>query len=304
MDKGEIIGYYDYYFDRYEYSRIGKGKGKLNVSNPVNDIEKFLYNDKNCPFCRGELKKVFMGTQTATMGTDLYYSGDVFECSNCGWWTYKTHFSDSDDSIGEIRAVYTDERYYAITKSYNVDDKSLPIEVLSNELNRKPEVLYSINPNKLEELSQTILRGVYDCEVHHVGKTGDGGIDLIVLESDNPILVQVKRRQHPNHVELVKSVREFVGTLYIEDKRKGIFISTAKKFSKGSKDVAKRLIDDRKLDYFELIDYDKLCSLIKVTGEHKPWKKLVDTFYSNKISSIYDTEEAISQFDKKIKNYK
>ncbi len=49
------------------------------------------------------------------------------------------------------------------------------------------------------------------------------GKDLIVLESDSPILVQVKRRKNPDHVELIKGVREFVGTLYIENERKGIY---------------------------------------------------------------------------------
>lgn len=52
------------------------------------------------------------------------------------------------------------------------------------------------------------------------GKTGDGSTDLIVLESDNPILVQIKRRQNPNHTELIKGIREFVGTLFIEGRRK------------------------------------------------------------------------------------
>jgi len=151
---------------------------------------------------------------------------------------------------------------------------------------------------KLEEMSQNALRDVYDCKVHHVGKTGDGGTDLIILESDDPILVQVKRRQDPDHVELVKGVREFVGTLFIEDKRKGIYVSTAKRFSKASREVAEKLISRRKLDYFELVNYDKLCSLIKNTKEEKPWKKLINDFYIDESARVYDNEEAIIQLDK------
>lgn len=298
MDKDKVIGYYDFYFDRYEYSRIGKGQGKLSVDTPANDIERFFCNEHVCPFCGTKIKKVFVGIQATTIGRDLYLSGDVTECPNCSWWSYKTHFSDSDDSIDEINAVFTDTKHYAITKSYDICDKNLPIDVLTMELKRKKEILYNIDPYKLEELSQHILKDVYDCEVHHVGKTGDGGTDLIILDSDNPILVQIKRRQDPNHVELVKGVREFVGTLFIEDKRKGIYISTAKRFSKGSKEVTEKLIGNRKLDYFELIDYDRLCSLIINTGEKKTWNKLVEHFYSNQNSSVYDNEEAIKQLEK------
>ena len=297
MNKDKIIGYYDYYYDKYEYSRIGKGRGVLSVDKQPCDVQRFFYNDKVCPFCGTALKKVFLAFRSIPMGGDLYERGVVLECPNCNWWTYKYRFSEDADLIDEVNSICMDSRYYGITKSYNVADKMLPIEVLTDELKKKPEILYDINPYKLEELSQEILQGVYDCKVCHVGKTGDGGIDLIVLESDDPILVQVKRRENPNHVELVKGVREFVGTLFIENKRKGIYISTAKKFSKGSVEVAEKLIENRQLDYFELVDYDKLNSLIKNVEKKKYWSKLVESFCKQDNCSIYDSEEEINKFE-------
>ena len=183
---------------------------------------------------------------------------------------------------------------------FNIDDKNLPIDVLTSELQKRTDLLYHIDPYKLEELSQSILKGIYDCQVHHVGKTGDGGIDLIVLDGDEPILVQIKRRQNPNHVELVKNVREFVGTLFIEGKRRGIYISTADKFSKGSKETADKLLRQRKLDYFELIDYQKLCSLIKTsTSSNNIWQTLVEPFYTNPTAHYYDTEDSIQELNSK-----
>ncbi|MBQ3545099.1 MAG: restriction endonuclease [Lachnospiraceae bacterium] len=238
-----------------------------------------------------------MGVRSEPRGGDLYERGLVLECQNCKWWTYKYHFSDDADLVDEVRSFFIDERYYGITKSFNINDKMLPIEVLMEELKKKPERLYDINPYKLEQLAQEILRGAYDCEVCHVGKTGDGGKDLIVLESDEPILVQVKRRENPNHVELIKGVREFVGTLFIEDKRKGIYISTAKRYSKASKEVAAELIKNRKLDYFKLVDYDKLCSLIGDIKERKHWDKLVKTFYECNNAGVYDSEELIRRYE-------
>ena len=75
--------------------------------------------------------------------------------------------------------------------------------------------------------------------------------DIIILDSDNPILVQVKRRENPNHTELIKCVREFVGTMYIEGVRKGIYISTAKSFSRACQETQSTLLNDRKFEHFE-----------------------------------------------------
>lgn len=300
MKQNDIIGYYDYYFDKYEYSRIGKGSGEIRVDAPPNDVQKFFYNDKVCPFCGTPLENVFWGARSEPRGGDLYESGKVFECKNCRWWTYKLQVSEDTDLIDEVRSYHTDSRYYGIAKSYNITDKTLPLEVLSEELKKKPDILYDINPYKLEELSQEILKGVYDCKVNHVGKTGDGGVDLIVLESDEPIMVQVKRRKNPNHVELVKGIREFVGTLFIKDQRKGIYISTAKRYSKASKEVAEELIKNRKLDYFELIDYDKLYSLIGNIEEKKPWSGLVEYFYRCENAMVFDSEEEIRRYNEEL----
>lgn len=294
----EIMGYYDYYYDEYEYSRRGEDTVKTYIDKTVSDVEKFFWKDDKCPFCKSDLQLVFSGSRSATAGKDMFYSGKVFECHKCGWWTYKTHFVEEYDYIQRVDGIYTDTRHYAITKSFDIDDKMLPIEVLKTELKKKPEMIYGINPYKLEELSQDILRGIYDCEVHHVGRRGDGGTDLIILESDDPILVQVKCRQNPEHIELVKGVREFVGTMFIEDKRKGIYISTAKSFSKGSVDVAERLIKNRKLDFLEFVNYDKLHALIKRTEEKKIWKTLVGFFYQHNDALVYDDIDEINEYIK------
>lgn len=298
MNKNEIIGYKDYYYDKYEYSRIGSNGGKLYEYYVANDLDKFFFNDKNCPFCGTTLKEVFVGTKSVTIGTELFFEGQVFECPKCSWWTYKTHFSDSDDSIDSIHADYTDTRYYAIAKKFDVTDKFLPIDVLKFELQKRKDILYDINPYKLEELCQDILKGIFDCEVLHVGQTGDGGKDLIVLNSNNPILVQIKRRQNPNSVELVKGIREFIGTLFIEDKRSGIYISTAERFSTGAKNTVTNLLKQRKLDYFKFIDYDKLCSMIDTTLPQVPrWKELVIDLYEDPQAHCYDTEEKIEELN-------
>ena len=133
-----------------------------------------------------------------------------------------------------------------------------------NELLKKQDILYGIDPYKLEDIAQIVFSAYYDCEVKHVGKTGDGGKDLIIVQSDDPILVQVKRRTNSEHIELVKGIREFVGTMYIEGANKGIYLSTAKEFSKGCKETAADLINNRKFDYCLFLNRNLILNTVKM----------------------------------------
>lgn len=301
--KNTIISYNDYYYDKHEYHSIPnintKTVDRIEDYSP-SEVNKFFISENICPFCNIKLSTVLFATNSCTMTTDMFTTYIVKECPHCRWWTYKIQFEERSSTT----CLNTDERYYGIIKEYKPQDKQIPINVLSSELKKRPELLYDIDSYKLEELCQDILKGVYDCEVIHVGKTGDGGKDLLVLNSDSPIVVQVKRRTNPNHIEIIDKVRELVGTLYIEDYRKGLFISTAKDFSKGSKKLANDLLSSRKVDYFEYINYDKLCSLIKNHNEEKPWKKIVEPLYSYKGAHIYDTPELISEYKKDIDQLK
>ena len=157
MNKNELISYNNYYFDKYEYSQIGIGPNSLHVDQPANDIEKFFFKSTTCPFCGTILKEVFHGSQSDSIGTDLYMSGEVLECPTCSWRTYKTHFCDSCYSNGSYHAICTDTRHYAIAKKFNIDDKTIPLNVLKHELQNHKNLLYDINPYKLEDLCQDIL---------------------------------------------------------------------------------------------------------------------------------------------------
>lgn len=50
MNNSEIIGFYDYYYDQYDFSRIGNGSGKLYVDKPANDIQRFFIMIKHVLF--------------------------------------------------------------------------------------------------------------------------------------------------------------------------------------------------------------------------------------------------------------
>jgi len=199
-------------------------------------LEDFFKKDSVCPHCNASLKETYIhGKNTGVVG--VYMELLIWQCERCGWWRGKQLLLDEQDNIDTIDSYRQETIYLSVVKRFSVDDKLLPLNALMSELQKRPEMLYHIAPSKLEEVAQSVLRNFFDCDVKHVGKTGDGGIDLIVIDSESPILVQVKRRADPERTELVKEIREFVGTLFIEDKRRGIFLSTARNFSKGSQKV-------------------------------------------------------------------
>lgn len=276
-----ILDYSDFYEDKYEYNRSGNSS-KMDIIKfkEPDDRRKFFSRRGYCPFCKEVIPKVYHNIRSVTMGVELWSTIDVWECPRCEWWEHFYQFSEEGDWIDKVRSKNWDTLRHGIVKKYNIDDKQIPINTLINELDKRKDILYDIDPYKLEEVGQVVFSAYYNCEVKHVGKTGDGGIDLIVVQSDEPILVQVKRRSSPCHVELVSPIREFVGAMYLKDSRKGIFLSTAKNYSRGAKDIQSKVLNDRKFNYFELINFEEFVNMIDVikTEDYKPWMKLVKAY--------------------------
>ena len=124
------------------------------------------------------------------------------------------------------------------------------------------------------------LKGVHNCEIIHCGKTGDGGIDLKIINSDKPILVQVKRRteSRANFAEPIKDVREFLGAM-VGESEKGIYVTTANKFSKQTKNTIEKKINSKIVTQFDLVNFDALISLFNLGNQNKDevWENLIKT---------------------------
>ncbi|SEV83083.1 restriction endonuclease [[Clostridium] fimetarium] len=280
-----ILDYSDFYEDNYEFDKNGN-KEKMNIiSIKEPDSKKQFFRKRGfCPFCKIQIPDVYTNIYCRTMGVEMWSHIDIWECPECGWWEFYKRFSEEEDWIDKVVIKRWDTIRHAIIKKYDVSDKDLPIKALMKELEKRKDILYDIDPYKLEEVGQHVFSSYYNCEVKHVGKTGDGGVDLLLVKSDEPILVQVKRRQSPEHVELVSPIREFVGAMYLKNAKKGIFLSTAKSFSRGAKEIRKQVITERKFNYFELVNFEEFISMIDVTktGIEKPWMGLVKEFEREK----------------------
>ena len=82
-----------------------------------------------------------------------------------------------------------------------------------------------------------------DCEIKLVGKSHDGGKDLILLNGENQTFVQVKRRTQANKVEGVSCIRDLIGASIIGEAKACVFVTTANHFSKPAQDAAKKVVE-------------------------------------------------------------
>jgi DNA-binding protein Fis len=196
---------------------------------------------------------------------------EIRYCPKCGWWeSQKLAFLES--KTGYIYDSYTILRR-AVLKQFQIFSDDIPFDALISHINKYPEQINKITPKKLELLIKSVFEQYFKCDVIHVGGPSDGGYDLVLVNKDNPILVQVKQHYDPNKVEPISYIREFIGTLMLEEKKKGMFVSTASSFSKPVYKAIKRIQEINKIN-IELFDASKIIDILKlVKKDNEAWEK-------------------------------
>ena len=129
----------------------------------------------------------------------------------------------------------------------------------------------------MERLVQSVFRDFFLCDVKLVGKSHDGGKDLIMIDSGVKTFVQVKRRMVKNKVESVEEIRDLLGAAYSEDVRSCVFVSTADHYSPEAQKLANKMVEVRKFDRFDLIDCKQFIEMLKLTRKDYPevWQTLL-----------------------------
>ena len=267
-----IISYNDYIEERYIRSHCIEQDKTAN----------FFYGDKFiefCKFCNTKMEIVYIDkNEEDCCGLDAWSKTEdvVRKCLSCGWWQYSYTGNDGcEDRIDKEQVRI----YKGVVKVFNSDDNKLPISVLNEECKRNPSILYQIGTKKFEEFLQDTFQNLYNCEVIHCGKTGDGGIDLIMINSDEPILVQAKRRteSRSKFAEPIKDIREFLGVMLINNSKNGIYVTTSKKYSKNTEKTIQRINKERIVTKFDIVNFDKLISIFNQNKQihDEPWNKLI-----------------------------
>jgi hypothetical protein len=145
----------------------------------------------------------------------------------------------------------------------------------------------------MEELTGAVLQDFYPgCEVHLCGKSGDGGIDLLVVVKDVPVAIQVKRRTKPDSTESVEAVRAFLGASLLKGYDHLIFVTTADHFTGGpfgAEKAAERALQKKLVQKFQLIDRHKFFEMLNLvtTGPSKNWVKPLPPMFRDLASGMY-----------------
>lgn len=250
--------------------------GIVNFKSVNNTLNKLQEKSGFCPFCKKKINNIIhykMNNKIEWCSGVEYET--VIQCEQCGWWEHSYTFS-SDDIDEGLRATSV-ELTQAILRSYDIGSKSIPIEVLNKYIAENPRKIYGINDKKMEELVASVFKDFIDCEIKIVGKSHDGGKDLILLNGEKQTFVQVKRRMRDDKVENVSCIRDLIGASIIGDADACIFVTTADHFSKPAQDAAKKAVEKKILDSFDLIDYNSFISMLNLQRKKYPkeWEGLL-----------------------------
>ncbi len=197
----------------------------------------------------------------------------VRACPTCGWWesSDECQLEQRDDGWYRSREL----RRRALLREFSVGGSEVPLEILREYVASHPTDLRFVSPRKLEDLVGKVFGEFMSCEAIHVGGPGDGGIDLILVAGDKSYVVQVKRRTSPTTAEAVSGIREFLGAMLLHGAIRGIFVSTAPRFSAMANAVAGEATRRRLIESIELVDAARLVDVCRLTarGVDPPWRK-------------------------------
>lgn len=194
----------------------------------------------------------------------------ILFCKFCGWW--KVLFTVGHNGGFGVTDLPS---AHGVLKQYDIDSPTTPINLIHRHLIQYPKDIANVNPYNFEKIIASCFKDYYaPCEVIHIGQSHDRGIDLKLIMSDGgTYLVQVKRRKNIHKNESVKFIRELNGVLFREGIPKGIFVTTAKGYTKDA--VAEtHILTETAIPYdMKLLAFDDLIKMLNISPQepYKPW---------------------------------
>ncbi|MGI4803595.1 MAG: restriction endonuclease, partial [Janthinobacterium lividum] len=224
------------------------------------------FDTANCPNCNNPFKKYEnKRLDSIKIKEKLYDSINLlFFCYKCGWWQLRQEFDFENNS--KINWAY---QYHSILDTIDIASNEVEIDNLKKHLLSNWSDRRFIAASKAEELVRDILKEHLSCDVFYTTSkvnTPDGGIDLYICYDNTSIktAVQVKRRVN-REIESIHEVRNFVGAMVIAGFQKGIFVTTAERFTRNTYQVPQKLkLTQTRLE-LDLIDGDALLKIMKAT---------------------------------------
>lgn len=183
-----------------------------------------------CPYCAVATQSA-QQRQEAVDRWPLSYQG-IFRqdfCLRCRFWRHTELRSTAYFAADLI----VDTHHLAVLTSRARDfDPNAPegtLDEIAQWFRRHPHLYQSVTPRYLEQLVARVFAGLHSyVDVIHVGRPGDDGIDVVLVEGDGRNwLVQVKRRETPTASEGVGTIRHLLGSMLLYGSRFGAVVSSA-----------------------------------------------------------------------------
>jgi len=222
-----------------------------------------------CPNCGGKLTEADRREESVKY---VVVFGEVAVCERCGWWSVFKTFIDGDHDFAPI----TTKVYFSILKKYKISDKNPTLEFLDRELKKKPSAIAKMNKTAFEKYMQDILQEYYGKRVHHVGRSNDGGVDLLMIEDNERTLVQVKNRMlHKSEGSLL--VRDLMGAMLQKNTFKGLILSTARHFTVPACRTANEALSHGIVQKIEFKNCNQILEMIDAVSSNReePWKPVL-----------------------------
>ena len=224
-----------------------------------------------CQYCGNSTTPTHLDPDTESLTEPITVA---WVCRNCGYW-HVNHSSMIDD--------------YEVVPYVSDFDPSLHTPALSSlakDIAANQQSVSEMEPRTFEILVGSILTEFFNCDVKHVGRSHDGGVDLIVVAADEPILVQVKRRSRPHAVEGLEVVKNMFASLFSQRAQHGMVVTSAERFTAGAMAWARHPALSENQFTIDLLDMDSLLSMIRAynTGETPGWESWRETSFGNRRS--------------------
>lgn len=260
--------------DKPVYVFSGSRVYTLRESQTIKDGEAFCMH---CGSITARIDTSRPGVESERYAVPFYFPRDISPgrncffrvalCGRCGWWYVVENTNIDNENTAAV--------YAGILQRFDLGSTTVPVQVLQAELPKNLKLIDGIHPKKMEDLIGHILAGVFDCEVHQLGYTRDGGVDLILLHSDQPVAVQVKRREDQSRTEGVSGIREFLGAALLRDFRHLIYATNVERFSPAATEAAKMAVEKGLVDRYDLISLDILQSLFPKPESLELWREAI-----------------------------
>jgi HJR/Mrr/RecB family endonuclease len=240
--------------------------------------EQLRFAKTTCPFC-GTRTDIVDRFEHAEEEADPDYEVEArasFEvCRRCFYWRW--HFLDQEFMLRGGEYCYEYKSYASKLQEFAPSIPEACSVEIAQWLRRRPSYWDDLDPSRLERFIADVYRANYaDAEVTHIGRTADGGVDVVMVRaSGDRWLIQVKRRRKTSRRkgEGVETLRNLLGAMTLQNARIGAIVSTADHFTYDALRSARRAHEVGYLVH--LVDRALLDEMVGSLLPIEPWRQVL-----------------------------